>query len=92
MQKIYDAIIIGAGISGIAASLSLSRLGVEHIVLEARSRIGGRMLTKEFDGVPLHLGANFIYFPHKNNKIAELAKEINVKTVPLYQTSQQYLY
>lgn len=46
MQKIYDAIIIGAGISGIAASLSLSKLGIEHIVLEARSRIGGRMLTK----------------------------------------------
>ena len=43
MEKIYDVIIIGAGASGIGASMSLTKKGIEHIILEARDRIGGRI-------------------------------------------------
>ena len=43
MEKIYDVIIIGAGASGIGASMSLTKKGIEHITLEARDRIGGRI-------------------------------------------------
>lgn len=48
MQKIYDVIIIGAGISGIGASLHLSKEGIEHLILEGRDRIGGRIHTEHY--------------------------------------------
>ena len=42
-EKIYDVIIIGAGISGLAAADYLIDHGNEVLVLEARDRIGGRI-------------------------------------------------
>jgi squalene-associated FAD-dependent desaturase len=38
----YDAAIIGAGFAGLSAAVRLARRGARVIVLEARSRLGGR--------------------------------------------------
>ena len=38
-------VVIGAGLSGLAAAYELSRAGYEVTVVEARNRIGGRVLT-----------------------------------------------
>lgn len=38
-------IVVGAGISGLRAAAVLHRYGCEVVVLEARDRIGGRILT-----------------------------------------------
>jgi predicted NAD/FAD-binding protein len=38
----YDAIVIGAGFAGLSAAVRLARHGAKVIVLEARSRLGGR--------------------------------------------------
>jgi len=46
MEHIYDAIVIGAGISGIGASFTLSKAHCNHIILESRDRIGGRIFSK----------------------------------------------
>lgn len=62
----YDTIVLGAGISGLAAA---SRL-FEHprykkknalLVLEARDRIGGRIGAVEVNGCRLDTGANWIH-------------------------------
>jgi monoamine oxidase len=37
-----DIVIIGAGAAGIGAGLALTRLGIPHIILEAKHRVGGR--------------------------------------------------
>ncbi|WP_319577332.1 NAD(P)-binding protein [uncultured Desulfobacter sp.] len=46
MEKI-DTIIIGAGLSGIACAARLVAQNRSLVVLEARSRIGGRILCPE---------------------------------------------
>jgi hydroxysqualene dehydroxylase len=38
----YDAIVIGAGFAGLSAAVRLTRGGARVLVLEARSRLGGR--------------------------------------------------
>ena len=42
-----DVAIIGAGASGLRLATQLHRAGVDCVVLEARDRIGGRLLTVE---------------------------------------------
>jgi monoamine oxidase len=50
MRKLTPVIVIGAGISGIAASSVLCKNGIKHIILESRDRIGGRILSTTFNG------------------------------------------
>ena len=56
-----EVLILGAGISGIAAARTLEVNGVDFLVIEATDRIGGRI--KEYDGIDkvgLEVGANWI--------------------------------
>ena len=58
-----DIIIVGAGISGLAAALDLTRAGMTVEILEARDRIGGRIFTQQ-DPIlnhPIELGAEFVH-------------------------------
>lgn len=58
-----DAVILGAGAAGLAAAGELSRRGLRFVVVEAKSRVGGRVLTRHLPGVrvPLELGAEFVH-------------------------------
>ncbi len=42
-KKMIDVIVIGAGISGMSASVRLSEAAINHIILEGRDRTGGRI-------------------------------------------------
>ncbi|RKN47964.1 FAD-dependent oxidoreductase [Micromonospora endolithica] len=54
-------VVVGAGFSGLAAALALKRAGAGVRVLEARDRVGGRVLTRWLpDGTQLDLGAQWI--------------------------------
>jgi monoamine oxidase len=63
MASTCDAIVLGAGVAGLAAARALDAAGVRVLVLEARDRIGGRILTRRPETVPLpvELGAEFIH-------------------------------
>jgi len=58
-----DVIIIGAGAAGLAAARYLSNYGRSVILLEARNRIGGRILSVRDSrlNMPVELGAEFIH-------------------------------
>lgn len=51
-----DVIVIGAGLSGLAAALALEAEGKRVQVLEARRRVGGRLSTYEVDGHRFEVG------------------------------------
>ena len=55
--------IIGAGVSGLAAACELARAGLSVRILEARERIGGRVFTVKDPSseTPIELGAEFIH-------------------------------
>ncbi len=42
-SKRYDAVIVGAGFTGLSAALALHEAGRSFVVLEARDRVGGRV-------------------------------------------------
>ncbi|HEX2209631.1 MAG TPA: FAD-dependent oxidoreductase [Longimicrobium sp.] len=60
-----DVVVVGAGVSGLAAARDLSGRGLRVVVLEARGRIGGRIHTLHdpADPLPVELGAEFIDVP-----------------------------
>jgi monoamine oxidase len=71
-----DVLVIGAGISGLAAAHALTFKGLKVTVLEARSRIGGRIHTVDgFD-----LGAHWVHGT-EGNPITNLAR---ISGIPLY--------
>lgn len=52
---------IGAGMAGLTAARQLAEAGRRVLVLEARDRVGGRILTLRDQGEILELGAEFIH-------------------------------
>src|SRR5258708_6768725 len=51
-----DVIVIGGGIAGVAAALRLKDCGLHPLVLEAESRVGGRMTTDRVNGFVIDRG------------------------------------
>eukprot|EP00049_Salpingoeca_infusionum_P011417 m.198599 g.198599 ORF g.198599 m.198599 type:complete len:452 (+) comp14922_c0_seq22:219-1574(+) len=60
---VVDVLIIGGGASGLAAAKKLSSTDLSYIVLEADSRLGGRIrpLSGFADGLGLEAGANYLH-------------------------------
>jgi monoamine oxidase len=58
-----DVLVIGAGVAGLAAARAVREGGRRAVVLEARDRIGGRVLTRHLPDlpVPVELGAEFVH-------------------------------
>lgn len=71
--------VIGAGVSGLAAAQALAGQGRAVTVLEARSRIGGRIWTDTRLGLPLDLGASWIH-GDQGNPMVRRARDQGIKT------------
>src|SRR5437660_4481776 len=56
-----EVVIIGAGVAGLTAARELAAAGVRVLVLEARDRLGGRVLTHHTAEGPVELGAEFVH-------------------------------
>jgi monoamine oxidase len=72
-----NAVVVGAGLAGLVAAEVLARAGVEVIVLEARSRVGGRVWSERLsNGAVVEMGAEYIL--PGNTAIRELAERFGL--------------
>ncbi len=82
-SKVYDCIVIGAGVAGLVAARKLHQAGQRVVVVEARQRIGGRVWTDLFGpDVSVDLGAQWIH-GITGNPLAEIAKS---NALPIFMT------
>ncbi|KWX68993.1 FAD-dependent oxidoreductase [Mycobacterium sp. NAZ190054] len=77
-----DVLIVGAGLSGLIAARSVLGAGLTPLILEADTRVGGRILTEDLAGLPVDLGAQWIGDTH--HRMAALAAELGVQTYPQF--------
>ena len=77
---VFDCVVIGAGVAGLAAARKLHAANQRVVVLEARDRIGGRVWTdmSSPDG-PIELGAQWVHGIH-GNPLAKLCAQIGIQT------------
>src|SRR5438105_6555372 len=79
-----------AGLAGFTAARELAAAGREVVVLEARDRVGGRVLNHPIgDGKVVEVGGQWI--GPGQDRIATIAKELGVETFPTYDTGRNVL-
>ncbi|GAB0100035.1 Probable lysine-specific histone demethylase 1 [Sergentomyia squamirostris] len=81
-KKLAKVIVIGAGISGLAAAQQLQQLGMDVIVLEARDRVGGRIATFRKGSYHADLGA-MVVTGIWGNPITILSRQTGMEMVPI---------
>ena len=62
----YDAIVIGGGFAGVTAARELSRSGLKTVILEGRSRLGGRTFTSKIGAEKVELGGTWVHWTQPN--------------------------
>lgn len=74
-----SVLVIGAGISGLAAAKKLKEKGFSVTVLEAQDRVGGRLRSNRSLGIAFDEGASWIH-GIDNNPITDLAQKAGMST------------
>ncbi len=78
-----EVAIVGAGLAGLVAARRIAAAGKQPIVVEARDRVGGRLLNEEIgDGKVVEVGGQWI--GPTQERIAALARELGIETFPTY--------
>ena len=72
-----DCVIVGGGISGLAAGHELRLRGIPFVLVEAGGRFGGLIRTERVDGFVVDAGADAL-LTQKPSGIA-LCRELNVE-------------
>ena len=73
-----DTLIIGGGLSGIYAAYRLAQRDESFVVLEARERLGGRILSPEHQGFFTDLGPSW-YWPAIHPQMAQLIQSLGLE-------------
>lgn len=89
LKKLGKVIVIGAGISGLAAAQQLQQFGMEVVVLEARDRVGGRIATFRKNNYFADLGAMVVTGIY-GNPITTLSRQTGMEMVPIKQACPLY--
>jgi monoamine oxidase len=85
-----DVAIVGAGLAGLTAAREVMQGGASVIVLEARDRVGGRLLNESIgEGKVVEVGGQWI--GPTQTRMYELAEEAGIETFPTHTEGQNLL-
>lgn len=90
----YECIVIGAGAAGIGAAYTLHQQQIPHLVLQARTRIGGRLKGGYIDGINFDLGASWIHSYTRHNPLYKFVHKFGLREASLtsYRTVRRICY
>ena len=82
-----EVVVVGGGAAGVAAARKLRDAGVDTLLVEARSRLGGRAFTSMEGGFPIDFGCGWFHAAKENPwpAIAEQQGRVVDKTAPPWQ-------
>jgi monoamine oxidase len=85
-----DIAVVGAGLAGLTAARDVIAAGASAVVLEARDRVGGRVLNEPIGGdAVVEVGAQWI--GPTQDRLAALASDMGVATFPTYSQGENLI-
>ena len=79
---VKKVIVVGAGLSGLSAAITLENEGISVTVLESSDRPGGRVTSDVIDGFICDRGFQLINANYPEIKRLDLAKDLDFKIAP----------
>jgi monoamine oxidase len=91
MAESADVLVVGAGLAGLVAARDLIAAGRSVLVLEARDRVGGRVVNQEIGGGTIvEMGGQWA--GPTQDKLYELAVTHQIPTFPTYDSGAKVLF
>jgi monoamine oxidase len=85
-----DLVVVGAGLAGLAAAREAAAAGCSVLVVEARDRVGGRVLNEDIGGGQVvEVGGQWI--GPTQDRIAAIAEEVGVETFPTWSEGENVI-
>ena len=85
-----DVVVVGAGMAGLIAARELLAANVSVLVLEARDRVGGRLLNHTLaNGTVVELGGQWV--GPTQDRVLALAEELGIGLFPTYVEGEHFL-
>lgn len=85
-----DLVVVGAGLAGLSAAREAVASGASVMVVEARDRVGGRVLNHDIGGgAVVELGGQWI--GPTQDRLAALAGELGVETFPTHDEGENVI-
>lgn len=86
-----DVAVVGGGLAGLTAARDLVAGGASVLVLEARDRVGGRVLGRDLPNGGVTEGGGEFVGPTQD-RIKALADDLGIATFPTYNEGRNLLY